>query len=147
MSSGTLAHPKWVRVGAGFLGSRFPGLWGCSRCSLPDVDPLAYGFAPLSSSTRLRLLPDLDLEADVSARRQIALWSSGGRELLGDAQFDTGHPQRWWEGVHREERLVLVLGSCPARTDDGKDLNARWVGTCPLQVHVWADGVGTTPAI
>lgn len=144
MSNGTVEHPRWVRVGAGFLGSRFPGLWGCSSCSAPGLDPPALGFVGLEPSSRVRLLPSLDLEADVSSRNQVCLWSHG--DLLASASFETAHPQRWWDGVHREERVVVVLGSCPGTSESAQPLDARWVGTCPVQVHVWSDGVGTAPA-
>lgn len=118
------------------------------RSQLPETPLEHWGFqTPTASDTSIELA-ELGLSSDLRSRYDVDFFDDGQR--VGGFVFEDSHPDPWWDAVHKERRLFLVVGDVTAlikaktQAEQLDVINNSARGISPLAIRGYDSGVGTS---
>src|SRR5699024_6248275 len=81
----------------------------CDRAQLLVPDLAVLGFERVATRNSQEPLPTLSIGADISLRTEVDFLDENGN-TLGGFVFDDDHPDEWWNPVHKNGRLLVLVG-------------------------------------
>lgn len=117
------------------------------RSQLPATPLESWGFESLATRDEAVQVPELILASDLSSRYDVDFLD--GRKRVGGFVFDDRHPDQWWDAVHEEHRLLILVGDVTAFVQAKTNreqldvIRNTHYGLSPLVIRAYESGVGT----
>jgi hypothetical protein len=118
------------------------------RGQLPAVPLEDWGFESQATRDPETPIPVLSFGADMRSRFDVDFLTDDG-ERIGGFVFGDAHPDPWWDGVHHNGRLLIVVGDVSAlvrsttRDEQIRVAKQAYIGWAPLVIRAYSSGIGT----